>query len=316
VRVLVAGATGAIGRPLVARLAAAGHEVTGTTRSDAGARLLRGLGAAPAVVDATDTDALAAAVAAARPEVVVHQLTALSQPPGEEGYDAWLEATNRLRRDVTPALVAAAARAGARRLIAQSVVFMTAPEGPPVGDETARVWTEAPPPLAGTIGANLAMEDAVLGAPDLEGVVLRYGFFYGPGTMYAPGGTVAEALRAGRYPLVGDGDGVTSFVHTDDAAAATVSALTRGAPGVYNVVDDEPAPVREWAPVLARLLGGPPPARLDERTAARELGAQAVYYGAHLRGASNARARRELGFAPRYPSWRTGFAQMVASGGG
>jgi len=314
-RVLVAGATGAVGRPLVARLVAEGHAVTGTTRSTTGAGLLASLGAVPAVVDARDADALADVVRAARPEVVVHQLTALSGRPGPGGYEAWLEATNRLRREVTPALVAAAAAAGARRVVVQSVVFMTAPEGPPVADESARIWTEAPP-LAGTIAANVAMERAVLGAGDLEGVVLRYGFFYGPGTMYAPGGVIAEQLRRGAYPLVGDGGGVTSFVHVEDAAAATVRALTDGAPGVYNVVDDDPAPVREWAPVLAALLGAPPPARVDEDVAARTQGPQAVYYGARLRGASNAKARRELRFRPAYPSWRTGFPVMVAAAEG
>ncbi|SNS39821.1 Nucleoside-diphosphate-sugar epimerase [Geodermatophilus saharensis] len=310
-RVLLAGGTGAVGRPVLPLLIAAGHQVTATTRSPARVEQLRAAGAEPVVVDAFDSATLRAAVTAARPDVVVHQLTALATPA--QDYGSWLADTNRLRAEVTPVLVDAARDAGARRVVAQSASFTTAPRGPWLLDEDAPLDTDAPGALRGHVQANLALERAVLGTDGVDGVVLRYGFLYGPGTGFAPGGGFAEAVRTGRQPIVGDGEGRYPFVHVDDAAAVTVAAVERGAPGVYNVVDDDPAPMREWVPFLARLLGGPEPSVVPADVAEREIGPQAVYYGTRLRGASNARARRELGMHLRYPSWREGFRAVFGA---
>ncbi len=311
-RVFLAGGTGALGRPLLPRLLAAGHQVTATTRSPARAEQLRAAGAEPAVVDAFDAVALRAAVTAAHPDVVVHQLTALATPA--EDYGSWLADTNRLRAEVTPVLVHAARNAGARRVVAQSASFTTAPRGPWLLDEDAPLYTDAPGALRGHVEANLVLERTVLGTDGVDGIVLRYGFLYGPGTAFAPGGGFAEAVRTGNQPVVGDGAGRYPFVHVDDAAAVTVSAVERGAPGVYNVVDDDPAPMREWVPFLARLLGGPEPAVVPADVAGRDLGPQVVYYGTQLRGASNDRAKRELGLRLTRPSWRSGFREVFGRG--
>ncbi|MGY1606256.1 NAD-dependent epimerase/dehydratase family protein [Geodermatophilus sp. SYSU D00700] len=315
-RVFLAGGTGVLGRALLPLLLAAGHRVTATTRSPARAGQLRAAGAEPAVVDAFDAPALRAAVTAARPDVVLHQLTALSGPAAD--YGAWLADTNRLRAEVTPVLVDAARAAGARRVVAQSASFTTAPQGPWLLDEDAPPYSDAPGALRGHTAAALALERAVLGTDGIEGVVLRYGFLYGPGTGFAPGGGFAEAVRAGRQPVVGDGEGRYPFVHVDDAAAVTAVAVERGAPGVYNVVDDDPAPMREWVPYLAGLLGAPEPAVVPVDVAGRDLGPQTVYYGTQLRGARNDRARQQFGWQPAHPSWREGFREVfgAAPGGG
>jgi nucleoside-diphosphate-sugar epimerase len=300
-RVFVAGATGAIGRPLVRDLVAAGHEVTGTTRSPAKADGLRAAGAAPVVVDALDAAALRAAVLGARPEVVVHELTDLSAPLNPRKYGEWLAGTNRLRTEATRTLIDAARDAGARRIIVQSVSFLTAPQGPPVLDESAPLMSVGP------ASATAAMERTVGEAPGIEGLVLRYGYFYGPGTSIGPGGQQAEEIRRRRLPIVGDGGGRWSLIHVEDAARATVAALDRGGTGVLNVVDDEPALMRDWVPGLARILGAKPPRRVPVWLAKRVAGAAMVTTATQARGASNARARRSLGWAPRYPSWREGF---------
>ena len=305
--VFVAGATGAIGRPLVAQLLAAGHRVVGTTRSASKAKRLEAAGAEAVVVDALDGEVLRTAILAASPDVVLHQLTDLSTPMSAGAYESWVAGTDRLRREVTPTLVAAAREAGARRVIAQSVSFMTAPEGPAVLDETAPLYLPAPAPLTGTITAQAVLEDEVTSAEGVEGVVLRYGFFYGPGTSWAPDGEIVDLVRAGEYPIVGSGDGRYAFIHVDDAAAATVLALRAGDPGIYNIVDDEPAAMREWVPYLAELVGAPAPPTVPASEAARDVGEQIVYYGTRMRGASNAKARAGLGFEPRYRSWREGF---------
>jgi 2-alkyl-3-oxoalkanoate reductase len=305
--VFVVGATGVIGAPLVEQLVDAGHEVIGTTRSARKAQQLRAARASAAIVDARDTDALRRAIVAASPHVVIDQLTDLSQPLRPAGFDDWLRGTVALRRDVTPALVDAAREAGASRVIAQTAAFATVPVGPDILDETAPLYLDAGEPLTGTITSNAAVEAVVTQARDIEGLILRYGFFYGPGTAYAPDGEVVEQIRKGEYPIVGNGAGRYPFVHVHDAAALTVLALDRGSAGIYNVVDDDPAPMREWVPNLAKLLGAPPPPTVSAERAARDIGRQAVYYGTQLRGASNAKARRELGFSPRYPDWREGF---------
>jgi nucleoside-diphosphate-sugar epimerase len=305
-RIFVAGGTGAIGRPLLGALRAAGHEPTVMTRSARRAAALREDGVEAVVADAFDAEAVRAAILAARPEVVVHQLTAIPDRLDPRRYAELLQPTNRLRRETIGTFARAAREAGARRLIAQSVCFMLRPEGGWVKDETAPLWTDAPEGMRDAVDALGVMESTTLGTEGLEGVVLRYGYFYGPGTSYGPGGHFAEEVRRRRFPVVGDGSGRFSFVHVDDAAAATVLALEHGEPGVYHVTDDEPAPARDWVPALADAMGAKRPRRVPlwlARLAAGPVAAGMV----SLRGASNAKARRELGFAPAYPTYREGF---------
>jgi nucleoside-diphosphate-sugar epimerase len=304
-RVFVAGATGAIGRPLVSRLVAAGHEVTGTTRSERSAEAVRAAGARAAIVDALDADALREAVEQAAPEAIVHQLTALPERfnPRKRGlYDA----TNRIRREGTRNLLDAARAAGVRRVVCQSIAFAYAPAAEPaVMDEEAPLNLDAPPPFSEGMRVIAEMERAVLDA-ELEGLVLRYGWFYGPGTYYGEGGSLASDVRKRRFPVVGSGSGLFSFIHTDDAAEATVAAVERGAPGVYNVVDDEPAALRDWVPAYAEAIGAPPPRRVPVWLARLVAGKMASSMNVQP-GASNAKAKRELGWQPRWSSWREGF---------
>ena len=305
-RVFVAGASGAIGRPLVPQLVAAGHQVTGTTRSEERAGAIRAAGARAAVCNALDAEALRAAVAEAAPEVVVHQLTALPDrfdPRDKEIYAA----TNRLRAEGTRHLIDAARAAGARRLVWQSIALAYAPGAQPeVMDEDARLAVGAPPPFGDGVRAIDEMERAVVGAEGLEGLVLRYGWFYGPGTYYADDGSMTADVRRRRFPVIGKGTGLFSFVHVEDAASATVAAVERGAPGMYNVVDDDPAPQREWLPVFADAIGAKKPLRVPVWVARLVVGKIATVAGVQP-GASNAKAKRELGWEPRWPSWREGF---------
>jgi nucleoside-diphosphate-sugar epimerase len=206
-------------------------------------------------------------------------------------------------------LIDAGVASGARRVIAQSIAFLYAPEGPMVHDEDGRPFSDAPPPFGDAVRALVRMEEMVTSIPGIDGLVLRYGAFYGPGTWYAAGGSTADAVRRRRYPIVGDGGGVFSFVHVDDAATATVAAVAGGAPGVYNVVDDEPTPMRDWLPAYARALGAPAPRRVPIWLARLAAGRATAAMATSLRGASNANAKRELGWQPRHASWRTGFAE-------
>lgn len=313
-RVFVAGATGVIGRPLLDRLLAAGHEVTAMTRSAERATELRERGADAVVADALDADAVRTVVAAAQPEVVVNQLTALPQRIKPWSYAKALEPTNRLRREAGPVLARAAADAGARRLIAQSVAFFLAPQRGAVLGEDAPVWADPPRPLTEGARSMLALEHATLQTPGIEGVVLRYGYFYGPGSVFAPGGSSAADIARRQFPVVGSGEGRFSFVHVDDAAAATVCALDRGAPGIYHVCDDEPAPLREWLPAAAALLGAKPPRHVPAWLASLMSGPGLARAMQELPGASNAKARRELGWAPQYPTYREGFAAVFGAG--
>jgi nucleoside-diphosphate-sugar epimerase len=308
-RVFVAGATGAMGRRLVPQLVAAGHEVTGMTRSTERAEGVRAAGAEAAVCDAFDAAAVDAALSRARPEVVVHQLTDL--PDRLDFRRPEYGQTHRLRTEGTANLIAAAQAAGARRFVAQSIAFMYAPAGDRVKDEEGALLTDVAGPFGEGVAAMQAAERRVLEASGLEGLVLRYGFFYGPGTYYAADGTQAADVRKRRVPLVGDGGGVTSFIHVDDAATATVAACERGAPGVYNVVDDEPAPFRDWLPLYAEAIGAKPPRRVPGWLARLVAGRFAVGMATAARGASNAKAKRELGWRPRYPSWRQGFREAL-----
>jgi len=312
-KVFVAGASGAIGRPLVRQLVAAGHEVTGMTRREERAERIRTAGAAGVVCDVFDAAGLEAAVRAAEPEAVVHLLTALPQRLDYRDKQA-LAPTNRVRAEGTRNLLAAARAAGARRLVAESVAFFYAPEGDAVKDEEAPLFLAAPPPFGEGAAALAALERQVLEAEGMEGIVLRYGWLYGPGTYYAADGSMSEDAHKRKAPIVGKGTGVFSFVHVEDAASATVAALERGAPGAYNVVDDEPAPMSEWAPAFAAAIGAKRPFRVPTWIARLLAGRGAATMSTELRGAANAKAKRELGWRPRYPSWRQGFADPEARG--
>ncbi len=307
-RVFVAGATGAIGRQLVPRLVAAGHDVTGMTRSESKQAMIRDLGAAPVVADALDPDQVAAAVGSARPEVIVHQLTALA---GVERYterDAAL--TNRLRTEGTDYLLAAGHAAGVRRFVAQGVAVFGAyaRNGGPVKSEQDPLDPVPVPEMRATLGAIRHLEAAVLEAQWTEGIVLRYGAFYGPGTSLARGEEQFELIRRRKFPVVGDGGGVWSFIHVADAAEATVAAVEHGSRGVYNVVDDDPAPVAEWLPALAQTLGAKKPIHVPRFIGRLFAGEAGVMMMTEVRGASNAKAKRELQWRPAHPSWRQGFA--------
>ena len=307
-RVFLAGASGVIGARLLPRLLDAGHDVVALARSDERAQTLRAAGAEAVVADALDAGALHAAITGARPEVVVNQLTALPAVIRPRHYAADLAATTELRRSAYPVVARAAAAAGARRVISQSVSFMLEPAGPWVRDESAPLMTDPPPSTRDAVASMRILEDATLTTPGVEGVVLRYGFFYGAGQL-APGGSMAEDVRRRRLPIVGAGDGRFSFIHVDDAAAATVLALDRGAPGVYHVTDDEPAAQRDWVPGLAAIMGARAPRHVPLWLAKLAAGPMAL--GAvSMRGAANARARTELAWAPARPTWREGFAEV------
>ena len=317
-KVFVAGATGALGRELVPQLAARGHEVVGMTRSASKQDLVRSLGARPVVADALDPDAVARAVACAEPEVIVHQLTALSGPMSvreARNPDRSVAATmtNRLRTEGTDHLLAAGRAVGARRFVAQSFgAFRFARAGGAVHTEADPLDPNAPPAALRPVqAAYLYLERAVTTIEWGEGLALRYGGFYGPGTStsLAPDAQMAAPIRKRRFPIIGDGGGVTSHVHIEDAAAATVGAVERGRPGVYYVVDDDPAPVREWLPVLASALGAKPPRRVPRWLARLLAGEAATAMMTEAKGASNEKAKRELDWELRYPSWRQGFAQ-------
>ncbi len=310
-KVFVAGASGAIGRPLVRQLLAAGHEVTGMTRRQERAAEIEEAGATAVVCDVFDAEGLKRALAEAAPEAVVHVLTAL--PQRYKPKDDYLAATNRIRVEGTRNLVAAAAAAGARRLVAESIAFAYAPRGGWVKDEEEPLFTGAPGRFGETFGAVAELERQVLDAPGMEGLVLRYGWLYGPGTYYDRGGQQAEEVERRRLPIVGEGTGTFSFIHVDDAASATVAALERGAPGAYNVVDDEPAPLREWVPAYAAALGAKPPRRVPVWLARLVAGKDVAASAVGLRGAANAKAKRELGWQLAHPSWRQGFGESLRS---
>ena len=301
-RIFLAGATGTLGRRLVPLLIERGHHLTGTTRSDADR--LRALGAEPVQVDPFDAAALRAAVVAAEPDVVVHQLTALSGLGMVRNFDKAFAMTNRLRTEGTDNLIAAARAAGARRLVWQSYAgWPYAREGGPIKSEDDELDPEPPADVRESLAAIRHLEAAVTGAEGMEGVVLRYGGFYGPGTSIDAGGQHVELMRKRRVPVGGDGAGIWSLVHIDDAAAATVAAIEGGAPGIYNIVDDAPAPTSELLPALAVALGAPAPRRLPGWLVRLIAGPQALSLMTSARGASNAKARRELGWTPRF-TWR------------
>ena len=307
-RVFVAGATGAIGKQLVPRLVAAGHEVHGMTRSESKLAVLHELGAVPVVAEALDRDQVAEAVAHARPEVIVHQLTAIPARLDLRHVNRDFALTNRLRTEGTDYLLAAGQAVGVRRFGAQSNgAFPYVRTGGPVKSEEDPLDPTPPREMRESWAAIRHLEEAVVGADWTEGIVLRYGGFYGPGTSLAPGAEQVELVRRRKFPLVGDGGGVWSFIHIADAAEATVAAVEHGSRGVYNVVDDDPAPVAEWLPALATELGAKRPMRVPRFVGRLFAGEYGVVMMTEIRGASNAKAKRELRWRPAHPSWRQGF---------
>jgi nucleoside-diphosphate-sugar epimerase len=310
-RVLLAGATGVIGVPLVRALVAAGHEVFGLTRRQELSASLEREGASPLVCDVFDRERLREVAVAARPEAVIHQLTALPKRIHPRRVRRQLAPTNRLRTEGTRHLLEAARAAGASRFLAQSVAFGYAPgAGDRLREPDDPLLTDVPAAFAELVGAVASLEEQTTSARDLGGTVLRYGFFTGPGTVYAEDGTFAEDVRRRRVPILGAGSGVFSFIHVDDAADATVAALT-SPQGVYNVVDDGPAPVREWLPAYARALGAPPPRRVPRWLGRLVGGPYAVYLMCELPGVSNAGAKAGLGWRPVHPS----FVDELRAGG-
>jgi nucleoside-diphosphate-sugar epimerase len=311
-KVFVAGATGALGKQVVPMLVSQGHEVTGMTRIPAKEDLIRSLGARPAVADALDPEAVAQAVAEAEPDAVIHELTAINAGAFGRSLDKMFAQTNRLRTEGTDHLLAAARAVGARRFIAQSFAgWPFERTGGPVKTEEDPLASNPPKSVSETLGAIKYLERVVTEAEGIEGVALRYGGFYGPSTSIAlnPDGEQVAMLRKRRLPVIGNGAGIWSFVHIADAAAATVAALDHGEPGVYNVVDDEPATAAAILPDLAKAIGADPPRRIPRWLGRLIAGEGNTIMMTEVRGASNEKAKRELRWEPRYPSWRLGFRE-------
>jgi nucleoside-diphosphate-sugar epimerase len=302
--IFIAGGTGAIGRVIVPLLVRDGHKVVALARSADRAAQLERIGAAPVLGDVYDEAGLARCVAQSGAEVVIHQLTAF----GTKNGDPYAE-TIRVRIEGTRNLIAAAQAAGVRRFIAQSISFVCSPTGSGLTDEDTPLYLDAPPAVRALVDAVASLEGQTLA---VNGTVLRYGWFYGPGTSYDPDGTIPRGLRSGTLPIIGAGAGTYSFIGLDDAAAATVKVVAREARGIFNIVDDTPVRSSVWLPFAAKLLEAPAPAPMDEATARRKLGDMRVYYMNQQRGASNAKARRELGWQPAVPSWRTGFEALYS----
>jgi nucleoside-diphosphate-sugar epimerase len=316
-KVFVAGATGALGKQLVPMLVSQGHDVTGMTRTRAKQDLIRELGARPAVADALDPEAVAQVVAEAEPEAVIHELTDLTGTFARN-IDKSFATTNRLRTEGMDHLLAAAKAARARRFIAQSFAgWPFEPTGGPVKSEDDPLQQNPPKTVSQSLAAIRHVEDMTRD-DGIEGFALRYGGFYGPGTSLAldPPGEFTELIRKRRVPIIGDGGGIWSLVHIADAAAATAAALERGAPGVYNVVDDDPVPVRELLPEIARMIGAKPPRHLPRWVGRIAAGEPGVLVMTEIRGASNEKAKRELGWELRYPSWRLGFREGLEQNDG
>lgn len=304
-RIFIAGATGAVGGRLVPLLSSAGHEVTGTSRSEHGVHRIEAAGGRGVVMDGLDAASVRRAVLDAQPDVLVHELTSLAGGFDLAHIDRSFAVTNELRTRGTDTLIAAAQEAGTPRIIVQSFTGWTNEHaGSPVKTERDRLDPHPVPAMRPALDAIAHAERVTVEA---GGLALRYGSFYGPGQSIGAGGDTLEAVRRRRVPIVGDGGGVWSFCHIDDAASATAAAITRGAPGTYNIVDDEPAPVAEWLPELARAIGAKPPMRLPAWVARLVVGEFGVAWMTTARGSSNAKAKAELGWTPRYASWRDGF---------
>jgi 2-alkyl-3-oxoalkanoate reductase len=302
-KIFVAGGTGAIGRPTLDQLLARGHNVVALTRTEERAQSLAAQGIEPAIADVFDAESVKAAVIRAQPEVVIEQLTALPKNYTRESMNATAALNTRIRSEGGGNVLAAAKAAGVRRFLKQSMAFWGIP-GTGLADEETPLSLDASPAVAADARLVFETERRLLQTPDPEGIALRYGFFYGPGTWFNPDGDVAQQVRQQQFPIVGSGDGVWSWLHIEDAAIATVAAAEQGNPGVYLIVDDQPLAVREWLPAFARSLDAPPPPRVSVEDALKlEGGADIVYYQTQMRGASNAKAKRELNFQPRRLEW-------------
>lgn len=306
--IFVAGGTGAIGRYLVPSLVTAGHKVVALSRSADGASPLVSMGALPVFGDVYDHAHLARLVAESEAEVVIQQLTAFGTKTG----DPYAE-TMRVRIEGTRSLIAAARAAGARRFIAQSISFACSPSGTGLTNEETPLYLDAPSTMRAFVESVASLERQTMDAKGMSGTVLRYGWFYGPGTSWDPDGFIPRAIREGAYPIVGSGAGTYSFINLRDAAAATVSALASDAAGIYNIVDDSPVQLSDWLPFAARLLGAPPPEHEDVASARNRIGDIRVYYLNEQRGASNAKAKRDLNWQPAFPSWRAGFEALYSN---
>jgi nucleoside-diphosphate-sugar epimerase len=303
VKIFVAGGTGAIGRPLIAELLARGHAPVVLTRSPEKAQALMEQGIEPAIADVFHPDAVKAVVGRAQPEVVIEQLTALPRTYTRESMNAAAALNNRIRLEGAANVLAAAQAAGVRRYLRQSVAFEAIP-GPGLADEDTPLAFDASPAIAAGAREITELEHRLLESPNIEGIAMRYGFFYGPGTWFNPDGDVAQQVRRQQFPIVGNGGGVWSWLHIEDAAIATVAAAEQGNPGIYLIANDQPLAVREWLPAFARWLNAPPPPQISvEDALKRDGGADAVYYGTQMRGVSNAKAKRELTFQPRPLEW-------------
>jgi nucleoside-diphosphate-sugar epimerase len=311
-RILVAGATGAIGLNLVPQLIAAGHSVVGTTRTAAKAELIRRMGAEPAIADGLDAPGIRAAILAAKPDVIVDQMTDLAGVTDLRHFDRAFSTTNQLRTQGTDFLLASAREAGVKRFIAQSFCGWTYGRGgDPIKTEAAALDADPPEELRRTLEAIQYLEGKVAGSANPDGIVLRYGSFYGPGTGMLSRAMI-DQVRRRRVPLIGGGGGQWSFIHVEDAASATLAAIERGKPGeIYNIVDDEPAPVGDWLPALATLLGARSPIRVPAWLGRLFAGEHLVSMMTEVRAGSNAKAKRELGWQPAHPSWRQGFAEVA-----
>jgi nucleoside-diphosphate-sugar epimerase len=302
-KIFVAGGTGAIGRPLIAKLLAKGHAVVALTHSPEKAQALAKQGIEPAVADVFDTDAVKAVVSRAQPEIVIEQLTALPKTYTRESMNAAAALNTRIRLEGGANVLAAALAAGARRYMRQSVAFYAIP-GPGLANEETPLAFDASPAIAAGARELTELEHPLLGNRNIEGIALRYGFFYGPGTWFNPDGDVARQVRQQQFPIVGNGEGVWSWLHIEDAAIATIAAAEQGNPGIYLIANDQPLPVREWLPAFAQWLNAPSPPQISvEDALKKEGGADAVYYGTQMRGVSNAKAKRDLNFQPRRLEW-------------
>lgn len=308
----IAGGTGVIGRPLVAQLLAKGHSVAVLSRSEEQAHTLVERGIEPVIADVFDSDAVKAALNRAQPEVVIEMLTALPRHYTAEEMSAAAPLNRRIRLEGGANVLAAARAAGVRRYVRQSIAFWAIP-GSGLADEATPLAFDASPGVDADARVVNELEQSLLGTPDIEGILLRYGFFYGPGTWFNPDGDVARQIRQQEFPIVGNGEGVWSWLHIEDAAMATVAAAEQGNPGIYLIANDQPSPVREWLPAFAQWLNAPPPPRISVEEALEASGADAVYYGTRLRGVSNAKAKRELGFQPRRLEWIVDTAAARAS---
>lgn len=308
----VAGGTGALGRPMVAQLLAKGHTVVALSRSADQAQTLVECGIEPAIADVFDSEAVKAVLSRIQPEVVIETLTALPRNYTSEAMKAAGPLNTRIRLEGGANVLAAARAAGVRRYVRQSIAFWAIP-GPGLADEETPLAFDASPAVAADARVVTELEQGLLSTADIEGIVMRYGFFYGPGTWFNPDGDVARQIREQQFPIVGNGEGVWSWLHIEDAATATVAAAEQGNPGIYLVANDQPLPVREWLPAFAQWLNAPPPPRISVEEALETSGADAVYYGTQMRGVSNAKAKRELNFQPRRLEWIADTAAAHAS---